>query len=115
MVASSKPATNRGSDAPSNFLPKMTAPGLVQVSPSVFSGAGGGVSKLTITNKTQQMQKTHHACIMKEIPRPLVMSFSRPTTGRSRMKEAAPNKKPAESVMIDASLVPRFQKTPNRK
>ncbi len=31
------------------------------------------------------------------------------------MKEAAPSKNPAVSVIIDASLVPRFQKTPNRK
>src|SRR6266481_8888066 len=104
-----------GSEKPFTSLPKITARGLSQVRPSILSAGGGGVSRLIRMNIALQMQNTHQACIMKEIPQRWVTIFSVPNTGSSSTKDAAPIKKPVIRVTTEASLVPRRQNTPNRK
>src|SRR5271170_2267963 len=93
----------------------MTASGLLHVSPSRLSSAGGGVNRLTTTKIKLHIQNIHHACIMNEIPRPSLISFVLPNTGRSSTKEATPIRNPVSKVTTEASFVPRRQKTPKRK
>src|SRR5271154_5006479 len=112
MVASSSAATILGAEALAS--PKMTEIGFFHVKPSTCSGGGGGVSKLTMTNSTLHRQNTHHACIRNGIPSLWLMIFSVPKTGKSRMNDAAPTRKPKVRVAIDACFVPRRQNTPNK-
>jgi hypothetical protein len=93
---------------------KIIRSGFSQVSPSTFSGGGGGVSRLTITHSTLQMQNAHHACIMKGMPQRWLTIFSSPKTGGSSKNDAAPIRNPKVSVTSDASSVPRRQNPPNR-
>src|ERR1019366_2473800 len=73
ITAVNTAATVRGSGAPVRLAWRITSRGCSQVSPSTFSGAGGGVSRLTTTNTIEQRQKLHQACIRKGIPSPVVM------------------------------------------
>jgi hypothetical protein len=115
IVSSNKAATSRGSLAFVIGCPNITANGLVQVSPLRLSSVGAGVSRLTNRKIRLHMQNIHHACIMNEIPKPSLMSFVFPNTGRSSTKEATPIRNPASKVTTEASFVPRRQKTPKRK
>src|SRR5690242_4845409 len=114
MVANRTPATNLGVDEVDAASPKITAMGFFHVKPSICTGSGGGVIKLTKMYRTLHRQNTHHACIRNGIPSVWLMIFSVPNAGRSSTNANAPTKKPKMRVAKAACLAPRRQKTPNR-
>src|SRR5437870_5949755 len=67
-----------------------------------------------MTNKTEQMQNSQHACSINGIPNLAVKSL-KPKAGKSSTNTTAPRKNPPTKVANDACAVPRRQNTPQRK